>query len=142
MPKSASLQRLLPQWQAESTTSVAPLAAACLTASEDRSGHRTELNLLTRSGIRTLLDPTSIAGELSGLWITSNAEMAVLRGDLNSAGRSELFGLNVRTGELFPLHEALNRDEQVVEFAISPDGAWAAFLVEVKGQRTLSAVHL
>jgi len=142
VPKSASLQQLLPLWQAESTTSVAPLAAACLTAAEDRNGLRTELNLITRSGIRTLLDPTSIAGELSGLWITSNAEMAVLRGDLDSAGQRELFGLNVRSGELFPLHAPLTRGEQVIEFAISPDGIWAAFLVEAKGQRTLSAVRL
>jgi hypothetical protein len=142
LPKGVTLQRLFPGWQLEGQTSVAPLASACLTVSANKSGQQNELDLITRDGVRTLIDPLRVAGDISGLWVSPNAGLALLRGDINTHGKRELFGLDVRTGEVSRLHNALHRGEQVVEFAVSPTGTWAAYIVRVKGQSTLYAVSL
>jgi hypothetical protein len=139
LPKGVTLQRLFPGWQLEGQTSVAPLASACLTVSANKSGQQNELDLITRDGVRTLIDPLRVAGDISGLWVSPTAGLALLRGDINTHGKRELFGLDVRTGEVSRLHNALHRGEQVVEFAVSPNGMWAAYVVKLKGQSTLYA---
>jgi hypothetical protein len=110
--------------------------------SANKSGQQNELDLITRDGVRTLIDPLRVAGDISGLWVSPTAGLALLRGDINTHGKRELFGLDVRTGEVSRLHNALHRGEQVVEFAVSPTGTWAAYIVRVKGQSTLYAVSL
>ena len=142
LPKGVTIAQVLPLWTQEARESIAVGAGALLSVDEDRFGDFAGLSLTTRRGSRTVLSADAVAGEVGGLWVTPGARLAVVRGELAMVGQSALYALDVETGKALPMLANLERGEQVVEFAVSPDMRWVAYLVQDGEHRALRVASL